>query len=193
MRPARELLGVAVNETEAQLRAWMIASQAGEAPAYRRLLAALQARLEVYYRRRLGDPSSAEDLVQETLMAVHAKRDTYDPDQPFTAWAYAIARYKLIDHYRRYRRHSHAPLEDEAVFMGQTDAGFGAAEARMDVERLLEELPEGQVRALRMTKIEELSVAEAAEASATGASAIKVRVHRGLKTLMTRLGTGAAK
>ena len=49
----------------------------------------------------------AEDLVQETLIAIHSRRATYDPGQPFTAWVYGIARYKLID---EFRRESAAPL-----------------------------------------------------------------------------------
>lgn len=175
-------------ETETVLRELMIASQAGGAAEYRRLLAALKVRLEVYFRRRLGDVSAVEDLVQEALMAVHVKRDTYDPGQPFTAWAYAIARYKLIDHFRRSRVRQHVPLDDEADFLGGPDAGFAAADARMDLERMMDDLPESQARALRLTKLDELSVAEAAEKSRSGISAIKVSVHRGMKALAARLG-----
>ena len=65
-----------------------------------RLLAALGGHLRAYFARRVG-PAAAEDLVQETLIAMHAKRATYDPSQPLTAWVYGIARYKLIDEYRR--------------------------------------------------------------------------------------------
>ena len=171
-------------QSEPVLRELMISSQAGCAADYRRLLEAVKTRLGPYFRRRLADLSAAEDLVQETLMAIHVKRDTYDPSQPFTAWAYAIARYKLIDHYRRHKLRAHVPL-DEADFLGEPDAGFVAAEARMDVERMLDALPEGQAN-LRLTKLEELSVAEAAERTRNGSSAIKVNVHRGLKALMAR-------
>ena len=45
--------------------------------------------------------ADAEDLVQETLIAMHSRRATYEPSQPLTAWVYGIARYKLIDEYRR--------------------------------------------------------------------------------------------
>ncbi|GLK53937.1 MULTISPECIES: sigma-70 family RNA polymerase sigma factor [Alphaproteobacteria] len=174
-------------ETEAILRELMIASQAGSASEYRRLLEALKIRLDIFFRRRLADPSAAEDLVQEALMTIHVKRDTYDPAQPFTAWAYAIARYKLVDHFRRNRIRAHVPI-DEVDFLGEADTGFAAAEARLDVERMMETLPEGQANALRLTKLDELSVAEAAEKSRSGISAIKVNVHRGLKALMARRG-----
>ncbi len=73
----------------------MLRSLDGDASAYRRLLEALRARLAVYFERRLwSNRAQAEDLVQETLIAIHTKRATFDREQLVTAWAYAIARYK---------------------------------------------------------------------------------------------------
>ena len=65
----------------------MVRSQAGDAAAYRMLLHALSPHLRAYFTRRLGPGRSAdaEDLVQETLMAVHTHRATYDQARPFTA------------------------------------------------------------------------------------------------------------
>jgi RNA polymerase sigma-70 factor (ECF subfamily) len=80
---------------EAQLKALMLSGLAGDAAAYRALLAALGQLLRRYYARRLADRASAEDLVQETLIAVHTRRATYDPSMPLTPWLYAVARYKL--------------------------------------------------------------------------------------------------
>ena len=96
----------------------MLAGLAGEAGPYRRLLDELSGLLRAYYGRRAPPGVDTEDLVQETLIAVHTRRATYDAGQPFTAWAYAIARYKLIDALRRGRGHLRAPLEDaEALFV----------------------------------------------------------------------------
>ena len=95
---------------EAQYREWMLASLQGDAFAYRKLLAELTRHLRGYYARRLG-PDAAEDAVQETLIAIHTKRGTYDPSRPFTAWVYGVARYKLIDVYRRQRRGQTVPLD----------------------------------------------------------------------------------
>src|SRR5579871_3679786 len=87
---------------EAELKALMVAAQAGDRSAQAQLLTMLASRLRAYFTRRLAsDSSQAEDLVQETLLAIHLKRATYDPRQKFTPWAYAIARYKLIDFVRR--------------------------------------------------------------------------------------------
>jgi RNA polymerase sigma factor (sigma-70 family) len=176
-----------MSDPEAKLRALMALSQNGDAKAYRILLETLKGRLTAYFSRRLtSDAGSADDLVQETLMAIHVKRATYDPGQAFTGWFYAIARYKLIDHYRRYKVRRTEPL-DEAAFVEDMADDFAAASARMDLDELLARLPEKQARAIRMTKITGLTSAEAAQAMNVSESAIKVSVHRGLKSAAATL------
>jgi RNA polymerase sigma-70 factor (ECF subfamily) len=118
------------------------------------------------------------------LISVHTKRATYDRDRPFTAWLYAIARYRMIDHFRR--RRVVVPIEDvEAILVAE---GFeGATAARMDVDALLSTLSPKQARAIRDTHVEGLSVAEAASGAGIGESDVKVSVHRGLKALAARI------
>jgi RNA polymerase sigma-70 factor (ECF subfamily) len=167
---------------EPRLRMLMLKSLEGDQGAYRSLLAELSARLRVYFARRLGDSSgNVEDLVQEVLIAVHRSRDTYDRSLPFTAWAYALARYKLVDHYRRTGRRAETGLEaaDEALFPD----GFEAEEARHDLRKLLEDLPEKQRDLVIQVKIEGLSIAEAAERAGMSVAAAKVSLHRSLKRL----------
>src|SRR5687768_6685014 len=88
---------------ETQLRAWMVGGLDGVAADHACLLRALVPILSAFYRRRVAVSDDIEDLVQETLIAVHTRRAAYDRDRAFTAWLFAIARYKLIDHYRRSR------------------------------------------------------------------------------------------
>ena len=116
----------------------MIGALDGDAAIYAALLAALVPLLHAFYRRRMaGAGDDIEDLVQETLIAVHTRRATYDRERAFTAWLFAVARYKMIDHFRRARRTcSIEGLEDILVAEGFEDA----ANARMDVDRLLEGL-----------------------------------------------------
>lgn len=122
--------------------------------------------------------------MQETLIAIHTRRATYDRGRLFTAWVYAIARYKLIDHHRRDRHHVTIEGLEEIL----TDEGFeDATAARMDMDRLLGSLPVKQARAIRETKIDGLSVAEAAQRGGISEADVKVSVHRGLKMLMGRL------
>ena len=99
-------------EAEAQLRAWMLAALSGDGASYRRLLGALTGHLRGLFHAPPGPAGRGGNLVQETLIAIHAKRDTYDPSQPFTAWVYGIARYKLIDEFRRQKRKPTVPLDE---------------------------------------------------------------------------------
>jgi RNA polymerase sigma-70 factor (ECF subfamily) len=127
-----------------------------------------------------------DDLVQDTLMAIHTRRETYDRGQVFTAWAFAIARYKLIDHYRRSGRRVFVPLEDAGALFAEDDSA--AADARADIERALARLPERTRALVRGVKLDELSHAEAAEKSGMTEGAVKVAVHRGLKALTAHFG-----
>jgi RNA polymerase sigma-70 factor (ECF subfamily) len=174
--------------TEALLKELMLRGLAGDADAHRSLLAALAVLLRGYHRRRLaGDAADVEDLVQETLIAVHERRHTFDPTQPFTAWAYALARYKLIDHLRRSRLRVTFALDDfDDLFEAEDDRA--ARDAGRDVDTLLSQLPPAQSAAIRMTRIEGYSVQEAAAQTGQSESSIKVGVHRGLKKLAAMLG-----
>ena len=174
---------------ELQLRAWMAGGLDGVAADHARLLRALVPLLTAFYRRRLTGLQDIEDLVQETLIAVHTRRATYDRARPFTAWLFAIARYKLVDHFRR--RRSHVPIEglEEILAVEGFEASSNAA---MDVEGLLAQLPAKQAMAIRATRIDGASIAEAASASGYGESDIKISVHRGLKALSARIRGGAA-
>ena len=159
----------------------MLAGLAGEAGPYRQLLDELSRALRAYYGRRVPPGVDAEDLVQETLIAVHTRRATYDTRQPFTAWAYAIARYKLIDALRRGRAHLKAALDDaDALFV---EPGADAAMASRDLERVMAKLPKRTQALIRDVKIAGLSTREAAEKHGMSESAVKVAVHRGLKAL----------
>lgn len=171
-----------------RLRALMLAGLAGDAAAHAALLRALLVPLRGFFRRRLaGRDDVVEDLVQETLIAVHQRRATYDPDRPLGAWVYAIARYKLIDRYRRSGRTT--PLDDLPE-MADEFAFDEASDARSDVDRLLDTIPEKQAAVLRATRIEGLSTAEAAERLGIGESDVKVSAHRGLKALAARVKDG---
>ena len=165
---------------EAQYREWMLAALMGDAAAYRMLLSGLTRHLRGYYARRL-DNGAAEDAVQETLIAIHNKRATYDPAQPFTAWVYGIARYKLIDEYRRHKRRATVPLDEAHDLFGHDEAA--EAIARRDVGKLLAKLPPAKRQLVSDIKLDGVSVAEAAKRTGLSESAVKVTVHRAIKSL----------
>ncbi len=102
-----------VDMTEADLKLLMVAGMAGDGRAQSALLSSCAVRLRAYFARRLaGRDHDVEDLVQDTLIAIHTRRESYDPALPLTAWLYGIARYKLIDHFRRNGIRATVPIDD---------------------------------------------------------------------------------
>ena len=163
----------------------MRAALAGDAAAYRRLLEALTPRLRAVAMRSLDRAGSgsgdAEDVVQETLLAIHLKRHTWNPSEPLAPWVHAIARNKAIDVMRRRGRRIEVSVDDFAEILP-------AAEARDpteggDVERLLGHLGERQRDIVRSIGMEERSIRETAERLSMSEGAVRVALHRGLKTL----------
>jgi RNA polymerase sigma-70 factor, ECF subfamily len=170
--------------TEIHLHALMMRGNAGDNSAYHSFLKATGDHLRAFYRKRLTKmPDHVEDLVQEALLAIHNQRHTFDPNQLVTGWMYAIARYKLVDMWRRHgvRDALHEPFDESLHDIVGTDGD--AEEARRDVDVLLEQLPDKQRLPIRYVKIEGLSVAETARLTGLSQSAVKVGIHRGLKIL----------
>jgi len=164
----------------------MLRGLAGDAGAYAQLLTLMGRYLRGYFGRRLGAGSGeTEDLVQDTLLTIHLKRETYDPALPFTPWAYMLARYKLLDHFRRDGARATAPLEDAGELFASENPEEGAV--RHDLSRLLSALPSRQSQLLRDVKLAGLSMEEAAAKAGMSVSAVKVSVHRGLKTMAKRV------
>lgn len=177
---------------EERLRGLLVQGLDGDAAAYREFLRALAAHLRGFLRRRLQRiPDEVEDLVQETLLAVHNQRHTYDRAQPLTAWVHAIAKYKLIDCLRRRagRDDVTEPLDETLEVFAAVDNE--AADARRDVAKLLAGLPEKQRQAIVCMKLEGLSVVETAARTGMSESAVKVYVHRGLKALAVMIRSEA--
>ncbi len=162
----------------------MQASLTGDARAHRALLVALLPVLRRYFARKVSNDADVDDLVQMTLIAVHERRDTYDPARPFSPWLFAVARYKMVDQFRRTR--SHVGLDDIGEIADKHDFSE-AVTARLDVEAQLATLTAKQAAAVRATRIEGLSVAEAAERDGISQSDVKISVHRGLKALAKRV------
>lgn len=174
-------------DTENRLRELLVQGLNGDEAAYHQFLKALSAHLRAYFRKRLFQRTDeVEDLVQDTLLAVHNQRHTYRRDQPLTAWVHAIARYKLIDllRGRASREALTDPLDDELEMFAVTDSD--AAEAKRDLDELLAGLPDRQRLPIVHVKLEGLSVVEAAQRTGMSESAVKIGIHRGLKALAAK-------
>jgi RNA polymerase sigma factor (sigma-70 family) len=179
------------SEAEARLKPLLLRGLDGDAAAYRTFLGSLSLFLRAYLRGRLRSmPDEVEDLLQETLLAVHNQRHTYDLTQPLTAWVHAIARYKMIDCLRRRagREALNVPIDEADAVFSASDAE--ASEARRDLAKLLQRLPDRQRLPIVHVKLHGLSIAEAARMTSMSESAVKVGIHRGLKALAALIRNG---
>ena len=179
---------LSLEELEQQLRPAFLASLSGDGVAYRRFLDSISERLRGYLRQMLArtgiqDAGEAEDVLQEVLLALHLSRHTYDPASPVTAWAHAIARYKLVDYLRRSGRHTgHLTLDDEA-FRLAARSETAASEARLDLDRAMASLPDRTRDLIDRVRLQGASVVEAADAVGMTENAAKVAIHRGLQAM----------
>jgi RNA polymerase sigma-70 factor (ECF subfamily) len=157
----------------------------GDDEAYRRLLLRIAVWLRTVVRRGLvaagRGTADCEDVVQETLLAMHLKRDTWDESQPIEPWVRGIARYKLLDHLRRRGFHDH--LDVDALAATLPSAGEPDAGAAIDSRRLLAGLPERQRRIVEEISIEGHRAAEVAGRLGMSEGAVRVALHRALKAL----------
>jgi RNA polymerase sigma-70 factor (ECF subfamily) len=183
-----EKSGLDLSQDERELSLLMRSSQAGDAESYRRLLVRIRTMLQKYIensfaRFGLGSRGGQEDVLQDILLAIHLKRHTFDPEQFFLPWLYAVARYKLIDHLRKNKvsLRSTVSIDDElenVETLMPLEVGVD-----LDIETLFESLPEKQKVVLKLVKIEGLSVDEASKRTGFSQSDIKVTVHRAIKSL----------
>lgn len=176
----------ALDGVEARLKGLMLRGLDGDGASQGELLSTLSRHLRAYFARRLGhDAPDVEDLVQEALLAVHLKRDTYDRRQPFTPWAYGVARYKLLDHFRRSGARRETPLEDAGALFAAEEVS--EREAQLDLERLMDGLPARQRALVRDVKLTGLSVEEASRRAGLSPGAAKVSVHRGVQAMARKV------
>jgi len=171
---------------EQEWAGWMRSAMEGDAQAYQRFLVAVTPHLRTLARRRcaeFGAPASeAEDVVQEVLLAVHLKRGTWDTARPIGPWLAAIVRNRLIDSLRRRGRRINVPIEDVAATLAaadQTDEG----DERLSAETLLARLKEPQRDIVRSISLEGAGVRETAQRLKMSEGAVRVTLHRALKTL----------
>jgi RNA polymerase sigma-70 factor (ECF subfamily) len=163
----------------------MRAALEGDSAAYARLLAGLAPALRAVARRncaRVGlDAGEAEDIVQETLLAIHLKRRTWDGARPIVPWILAIARNKMIDARRRKGSRQTLPIDDlSEILPAEADED---KTQRRDLDRLVDRLGERQRDLVRSVSLEGRSIQETAARLAMSEGAVRVALHRAIKTL----------
>ncbi len=167
---------------------WMRAANAGDQAAYARLLASLAPTLRALARRSLTRTRlefDTEDIVQETLLAIHLKRHTWDETRPIGPWVRAILHYKLVDGARRRGFRAEVPVEyfSQVLAAPTPDPERSVA----SVERYLDELPERQKDVVRSLALDGASVRDTASRLQTSEGNVRVALHRGLAALAAKI------
>ena len=171
---------------EAELARLMRAALAGDDKAYAGFLHAVAGLVRAFARRRTGQGAiDPEDIVQETLLAVHVKRHTWKADAAVTPWLYAIARYKLIDAYRRRGRRIEVEIDEIADT-------FAAPEpdrvSEREIGKALDMLAPGQRSVVAAISVEGRSIGETAAHLGMSETAVRVALHRGLTAIARHFG-----
>lgn len=184
------------DEADRQRRLWMAAAQAGDRRAYERVLADSVALIRNAARRRGVAADLLDDVVQETLITVDRVRHTYDPSRSYDAWLVAIAARRAIDALRSHGRRNRREIHDDAALEQHPahDDASAASERTQQAQYLkaaIAGLPPRQREAVEQLGLKERSLAEAAGETGSSTGALKVNLHRALKTLRERLQGGS--
>jgi len=169
----------------------MARAQSGDSEAYRRLLQDIAPYLRSLAARRHRDARDIEDAVQDVLLTVHAIRHAYDPSRAFGPWLVAIANRRIIDRLRRQTR-----FRSRETVLDRGHETFPAPQANLHeaawdgraLREAVERLPPGQRQAIKLVKLEEMSLKEAASVTGMSVTALKAATHRALKGLRKILG-----
>jgi RNA polymerase sigma-70 factor (ECF subfamily) len=174
-----------VEHTKSASRAQLMAhAQSGDREALQTLLKDIDSFITRSLRRRLRNIRDTEDICQEVLIAVYKSRHTYQPDRPFEPWLFAIVGKVMATHVRHDQKRLAVQIQlDELPEL----CNEGTSDGELELREALEQLSSAQLEALVLTKLQGLSVDEAARRTGTSASSMKVRVHRAYQSLKRSL------
>ncbi|MBZ9662332.1 sigma-70 family RNA polymerase sigma factor [Mesorhizobium sp. ESP-6-4] len=174
---------------EAELSRLLRAAIAGDERAYADFLHGIAALVRGFVRRKIVQGGvDPEDVVQETLLAIHVKRHTWRPDAPVLPWVYAIARFKLIDAFRRRGRRIEVEIDEIAETFAEPEA---ETVSERDINRALDGLPPAQRSVVASISVDGHSIGETASKLGISETAVRVSLHRGLAAIAKRFGRTA--
>ena len=163
----------------------MRAALAGDGKAYDSFLRAVAGVVRSFARSKVQGGIDAEDIVQETLLAIHVKRHTWRQDGAVTPWVYAIARHKLVDAYRRRHRRVEIEIGDVLETAAQPES---ESVSNREIGSVLDALAPGQRSAVAAICVDGRSIDEAAKHLGMSEGAVRVALHRGLMAIARRFG-----
>ncbi|MGC0957091.1 sigma-70 family RNA polymerase sigma factor [Pantoea agglomerans] len=171
-------------ETDQRAQQWpalMARAQAGDRAAYNQLLKAMVPAIRALVCKKILDEGLVEDVIQETLLAIHRVRHTYDPQRPILPWVAAIASARAIDAMRHRGRRQEVQDEEE---LQRQPAASAESSADMDIlSGYLDNLPQRQREIVESVHLREQSLAQAAAETNQSLSAVKSLLHRAMVNL----------
>jgi RNA polymerase sigma-70 factor (ECF subfamily) len=169
---------------------------AGDRPAFDRLVRRYERELTSYLRRYLGDTQMAEDVLQGTFLQLHLKRHQFEHGKRFRPWLYAVATNQAIDSQRRNRRHrvpslDHAGPENEEggfarTLPGRETSPYAEAEAeerRSLMHQAIRELPERLRTVIDLVYFQGFKYRDAARFLGVPLGTVKSRMHEAVELL----------
>jgi len=175
------------------------ALQRGAPQAWRVLLATWLPPLLAYARRMVGDPATAEEVVQDALVHVHAGLERFEGRCSLKSWLYRAVRNKAIDELRRRKRFVEPTRDEDQAWAERFADGRwahppgaweGSEGARLDAERLLalvtarlETLPHQHREVLLMREVHGLSADEICDALDISPANLRVCLFRARRAL----------
>ena len=181
-----------MSENDQHYRSLFLLAKKGDQASYRLLLEGLSRMLKSYLMKtmtsKLRSIEQVEDLVQEVLMSIHRKRDFYSEDRPFLPWVYAIARYRLIDSLRSESRRP-ACIEWIEKFDSEVFVEMPKLLEEEDGAELMSGLSTEQRKILILAKVDELPLSEIADQMGMSLSAVKVSIHRSVKSIRKKFNS----
>ncbi|MFV9688196.1 sigma-70 family RNA polymerase sigma factor [Pantoea sp. KXB45] len=168
-------------DQRAQWPALMARAQAGDRAAYNQVLKAMVPAIRALVRKKIHDEALTEDVIQETLLAIHRVRHTYDPERPILPWVAAIASARTIDMLRQQGRRQE--IQDEEALHAEPAQPADAADDTDRLSGYLETLPQRQRTIVESVHLREQSLAQAAAETDQSLSAVKSLLHRAMVNL----------
>jgi len=159
----------------------MARAQAGDRAAYNQLLKAMVPAIRALVCRKIGDELLVEDVIQDTLLAIHRVRHTYDPQRPILPWVAAIASARTIDALRQHGRRQEVQ-DDEALQQRPAESAEVSADPDI-LSGYLDTLPLRQREIVESVHLREQSLAQAAAETNQSLSAVKSLLHRAMVNL----------
>jgi RNA polymerase sigma-70 factor, ECF subfamily len=163
----------------------------GDLGAFEELYQAHAGRLFSVACRILGNPSDAEEVLQEIFLSAHRKLDGFRGDSALGTWLYRLATNQCLDYLRsRGARMNQVTdtLDDAPVAAGAAVRGLAEQTVtRMDLERALARLPDGCRAAFVLHDVEGLEHREVAEALGIAEGTSKSQVHKARQRLRALL------